>query len=653
MTPDQIIATVAALLAGQPDPSAFPVITAGGADDRYPVAVAACPRPLPPGDIEGHTVICGTVDVPERHGDGAGRRISLAFAVLKSRSLSPAGDPVIYLHGGPGGGAVAELTGLVAPLFDHFRERRDVVTFDQRAAGISSDMVTCFQTFEANIFEVFTGQTLEGETGTQDGSAESLLTTCLEELKENRDIAAYVTPQNARDVQALMRTLGYQTWNLYGISYGTTLALEVMRTAPEGTRAVVIDSVSPQNSRAYDENVLPLSESITAVVELCAADSACAAAYPDLRGTILRVADELDRSPIPAARGRGEVTLATLVSLFKDRNSFNNWPDVTAHIPLILTEWDRGDTTTWDMITSGGTAKAPSMSDRLKPFETRLTPEQRALAAILLEGASAGRTETVARAAAVAALEASLARVGRGATGLAARFDAAVTQAIVASNDRDAMLGFAQAYAALTRQVPSRATLEALVRDHLPATDVEPTLGLLAQMTDGDVAEVFSAVGREFRDRIRGFVTVTDLALVACQEGIPFNSREGFDAFNAALPWPFLARPAFAGDNLYGFCAAIPPALPYEGFHDPIVSDIPTLVLWGSNDTQTSMKDAKLAAGTLTRSQVVGFPEAGHGVILFSKCAKDVGLAFMERPEEQVDTSCTEALKPAFVLPPE
>jgi hypothetical protein len=95
------------------------------------------------------------------------------------------------------------------------------------------------------------------------------------------------------------------------------------------------------------------------------------------------------------------------------------------------------------------------------------------------------------------------------------------------------------------------------------------------------------------------------------------------------------------------------PALPFEGFHDPIVSDIPALVVWGSNDTQTAMKDAKLAAETLTRSQVVGFRETGHGAIVFSKCARDVGLAFIERSEEPVNAACTEALKPDFVLPPE
>jgi pimeloyl-ACP methyl ester carboxylesterase len=305
------------------------------------------------------------------------------------------------------------------------------------------------------------------------------------------------------------------------------------------------------------------------------------------------------------------------------------------------------------MITSGATARAPSVDDRLKPYEGRLTAEQRALAAILLDGAAAGRTEAAARAAAVGALEASLNRAGTGTTGLSGRFDAALTRSVIASNDRDRMLAFAQAYAALARQKPARATLEVLVREHLPATDVEPTLALLAQMSDGDVADVFTAVSTEFRQKIKGIVMATDLAIVACQEDLPQNSREGFDAFNATLPYPFLARPEFAGDSVFGFCSGLEPALPFPGFHEPIVSDIPTLVLWGSNDTQTSMKDAKLVAESLANAQVVGFPETGHGAIVFSACARDVGLAFVERPDDPVDAACAEALRPRFVLPPE
>jgi pimeloyl-ACP methyl ester carboxylesterase len=416
---------------------------------------------------------------------------------------------------------------------------------------------------------------------------------------------------------------------------------------------VVIDSVAPPQSRYYDENLLPIVESIDAVVRLCAEDTACAAAYPDLRGTILRVADELEKSPIEASRGRGEVTLTTLVEMFEKRNSRGNWPNVTAHIPLILTEWDRGDTATWDMVTSGGTARAPSVNERLRPYEGRLTAEQRALAALLLDGATAGRTEALSRAAAVSALETSLARAATGTQGLAARFDAAVTQAIVASNDRDAMLAFARNYADLARQEPSRDRLLTLVQEGLPAAEVPPVLALLEQMSDGDIAEVFAAVRAEFRARIDPLVGVVDLALIACQEDVPFNSREGYDAFNAQLAYPFLNRDEFTGENIYVFCTNLPPAPPFEGFHEPVTSEIPTLVLWGYNDTQTSMKDALLAAESLPNAQAVGFPEAGHGAIVFSKCAKDIGVAFIERPGEPVNAACTEALRPLFVLPPE
>lgn len=89
MTPEQIIAVVTALLSAEPDPSAFPAIWAEGADARYPVTVAACPaNAVPPTEVEGSTVICGRVNVPEDHGKPDGNRIDLAFAVLKARTQS-------------------------------------------------------------------------------------------------------------------------------------------------------------------------------------------------------------------------------------------------------------------------------------------------------------------------------------------------------------------------------------------------------------------------------------------------------------------------------------------------------------------------------------------------------------------------------------
>jgi pimeloyl-ACP methyl ester carboxylesterase len=647
MTADQIIAAVMALVSGTADPSAFATIRDGGADARYPVAIEACPRPLPAGEVEGQTVICGRVDVPEVHGKAGSRRIGLAFAVLKARTQSPAPDPVVYLHGGPGGGAVKDLWSVTVPIFDQFRIRRDLVTFDQRAAGISSDMVTCFDTLGANIVSLLApGAITEPKPETE------LFATCLDEIKaKGGDITAYNTTQNAYDTQAILQALGYDEWNLYGISYGTQLALEVMRAAPEGTRSVVIDSVFPTDVKGYDENIKPLQEAIQATLDQCAADPACAAAYPDLEGTLVRVADKLQAKPIPAARGRAEINLKALVDLFDGRNSPGAWPQITAHVPLILTELDRGETTTWDMLTTGGTRKVPSSAERLAGVAAKLTPEQKALATLLLDHAAADRADEAATAAALSALSDSLGRSQTGVSGLALRFDAEVTRSITSTASRDAMLEFVVAYAALATQTPSRQGLRDLIAPRLPASDLAPILALIDLMSDADVQAVYAAVAADARKAYAGMVMVLDLMVIACQEQFPFNSFEGFTAYNATLKWPWLTMSNKADAQMYGICQLLPPA-PRPEFLTPVSSDIPTMVVYGLNDTQTSSVDARHAAETLSRSQIVEVPEAGHGAIIFSQCVKDMGMAFIERPNTAPDTACLATLKPKFALPP-
>lgn len=645
MTPDKIIFVVTSLLSQSPDPANFPAVSAGGADKAFPVHAVACPRPLPPEEIEGKTVVCGRVSVPENHDKPDGRRIELTFAVLKAWTQSPAADPLIYLHGGPGIGTMADLSTIVAPLWNGYRNRRDVVTFDQRAAGISNDMVTCLHTAGGNIVDLISPSGKDAEE-----KFDRIMADCVKEIGQNAELPAYNTIQNAKDVRALMKTLGYGGYNIYGLSYGTKLALEVMRSAPDNVRSVILDSVAPPNAKFYDENILPVEEGVQAVVDQCAADAACAKAFPELDKTILRVAEKLRLNPIPAARGRDAVTLKTMIGLFENRNSAGNWPAATAHIPLILTEWDRGETKTWDFLSSGGTGRPQSVAEILRPHEAGLSAEQKALAAALLNGAMARRTQDAGDNAALQALSESLAKATQGEASLARRFDDAVTRSIASTRSREKMIGFAVAYAGLAAQTPDRSALKALVTDHLPAADIDGVLAIVAAMTDADIAAVFAAVAKEMRGALKALDMAIDLSLIACQEDMPYNSKAGADAFNNSIKFKFLTESSMAQSEIYGVCTMLPPS-PIPGFHDPVTSDLPTLVLYGLNDTQTSTKDAKLAASTLKNARVLGFPEAGHGAIVFSQCAKDIGMAFVERPDVEPETACIETLRPKWKLP--
>lgn len=647
MTPDQIIAVVTALLSGEPDASAFPVLRSGGADPRYPVTVEACPpNTVPPTEVEGSTVICGRVNVPEDHGRPDSKRIDLAFAVLKARTLSPVPDPVIYLHGGPGGGAIMGLAGIVHPLFDGYRTRRDVVTFDQRAAGISSDMVTCFDTLGGNIFELLVPSAASDDTDAR------FFKECVAELAtKGHNLAAYNTFQNALDVQALMLALGYGDYNIYGVSYGTTLGLEVIRSAPEGVRSVVLDSVSPPQARVYDENIKPEVESVQAVLDQCAADAACGRAYPDLEALLFRVVEKLEKAPIPAARGKPEVTIQSLVDLFTKRNQFGRLPNATRLIPLILTEWDRGETTTWDLLISGATNAQPSTAQRVNPYAARLTPDQQTLAGLMFEMAANEAREDLAQSAAVQALAASLKARATGASDLPGRLGDMMQAAVVGTRSKDDMLAFLRAVGALVPTEPSREALRDLITAHVPATDQQQTLAVLEVMTDADVAAFFADISGQARAAFGNMVGAIDLFTVACQESLPFNSREGFEAYTASVKFPFLARGTSEQAQMFDFCELFTP-VPRESQHEPVNSNIPALVLYGLNDTQTSSADALDTAANLGNARALGFPEAGHGALIFSQCAKDIGMAFIEQPEAELATGCIDSLKPQWVLPP-
>jgi hypothetical protein len=58
-----------------------------------------------------------------------------------------------------------------------------------------------------------------------------------------------------------------------------------------------------------------------------------------------------------------------------------------------------------------------------------------------------------------------------------------------------------------------------------------------------------------------------------------------------------------------------------------------------------------MMVSSFPKGRLVFFPESGHGTLAFSQCAKDVGAAFLENPDAAFDSSCAEALTPAFLLP--
>jgi pimeloyl-ACP methyl ester carboxylesterase len=202
---------------------------------------ADCPFKEP----SGITLDCGYLTVPENYAEPNGTQIRLAVAIARHPSGNPEPDPIVYLEGGPGGSPLEFLYLTFNTQYQAlFETNRDIVIFDQRGIGYSEPALDCPEMQALNI-ELLDYE-LDGATLTQDELDTLLvdsLMACGETLSVDNDLSAYNSASNAADVESLRMALGYEQINLWGISYGTRLALTIMRDYPDGIRSVVIDSV--------------------------------------------------------------------------------------------------------------------------------------------------------------------------------------------------------------------------------------------------------------------------------------------------------------------------------------------------------------------------------------------------------------------------
>ncbi|HAF24130.1 MAG TPA: prolyl aminopeptidase [Blastocatellia bacterium] len=130
---------------------------------------------------------------PEIEPFNTGRlKVSPIHELYYEQCGNPNGKPVVFLHGGPGGGLVPEYRRYFDP------KAYRVVLFDQRGSGQSTP--------KASLEENTTGHLVE-------------------------------------DIERLREHLGIDTWQVFGGSWGSTLALAYAETHPARARALVLRGI--------------------------------------------------------------------------------------------------------------------------------------------------------------------------------------------------------------------------------------------------------------------------------------------------------------------------------------------------------------------------------------------------------------------------
>lgn len=111
------------------------------------------------------------------------------------------------------------------------------------------------------------------------------------------DLASYDSTQSAGDLDDLRKALGYKKWNLIALSADGVLGLTYMRLYPEGIRSAVIDSGLPTQGHVGLDFWRGGQELLEKIFAGCAANAACNALYPGLRGSFYALVKQLNDHP--------------------------------------------------------------------------------------------------------------------------------------------------------------------------------------------------------------------------------------------------------------------------------------------------------------------------------------------------------------------
>lgn len=231
----------------------------------------------------------GSFEVPENRLAQGSRTLKIKYVRFPATGEN-SGSPIVYLAGGPGGSGIATAKYDRFPLFMAMREFGDVIAFDQRGTGGSNDLPDCTSS-----------QTVSATEATPDADyfdiQRAAFAECLEFWSEaGIDVRGYTTSQSVQDLNDLRLHLGAQEIDLWGISYGSHLALAALQQMDEHIGRVVITAVEgldqtvkqPARSDAYFGR---LQAAIDTVPE-------ARAKYPNVKALIGRVLARLEAEPL-------------------------------------------------------------------------------------------------------------------------------------------------------------------------------------------------------------------------------------------------------------------------------------------------------------------------------------------------------------------
>jgi pimeloyl-ACP methyl ester carboxylesterase len=248
---------------------AFVVVLAAPGQAGAAISLSPCPEAT-------NGLQCGTVVVPLDRSGGMPGTISLHVEVLPPAGL-PRGT-MFLIAGGPGQGSAGAYGLSSAAELQNMFPGYTLVAFDNRGTG-KSGLIDCpaLQTSQLTTIE-------------QDAA---LARDCAQTIGPGRQF--YSTRDHAEDMESVRVALGLGRIGLFGVSYGTKLALVYALAHPTAVERIALDSVVvPTYPDPFERNVL--REMPGTLTAFCAG-GICRGATKDFSGDVVKLANRLEARP--------------------------------------------------------------------------------------------------------------------------------------------------------------------------------------------------------------------------------------------------------------------------------------------------------------------------------------------------------------------
>jgi pimeloyl-ACP methyl ester carboxylesterase len=229
----------------------------------------------------------GELRVPENRSNLRSRQIKVTFGRVPGTGKVP-GAPIFFIAGGPGASGIGSFAGNAEWLLP-MRRFGDLVLVEQRGTGFSRPRLDCAEHWDLPIEAPL-------ERSRLIEAARGQFAACRRTWQaEGVDLAGYNTVAYAEDIVAVADALGYRHFTVIASSYGTQIALELLRSHSHRlSRAVLLGVMGPSDSL---RNPMDHDAVLGRAAEILREDEA-SDVYPDLVASTAEVIARLRRHPI-------------------------------------------------------------------------------------------------------------------------------------------------------------------------------------------------------------------------------------------------------------------------------------------------------------------------------------------------------------------